>query len=158
MTATTVPVIPKAATDERLARRSPLTRLMIRPEFGALTGAIVVFALFAWQGGDTWLSWQGTKTYVETAALLGVSALAVALLMIGGEFDLSSGVIVGTTGMFTALFSVHAGWNVGVAMLVSLAIAVAVGVLNGVMVVARGCRASSSRSACSSPCRDSTCG
>jgi simple sugar transport system permease protein len=136
MTATTAPVIPKAATDERLARRSPLTRLMIRPEFGALAGAIVVFALFTWQGGDTWLSWQGTKTYVETAALLGVSALAVALLMIGGEFDLSSGVIVGTTGMFTALFSVHAGWNVGVSMLVSLAIAVAVGVLNGVMVVA----------------------
>ena len=55
--------------------------------------------------------------------------------MIGGEFDLSSGVIVGTTGMFTALFSVHAGWNVVVSMLVSLLIAVAIGVLNGVMVV-----------------------
>jgi simple sugar transport system permease protein len=129
-----VPVIPRAATDERLARRSLLTRLLIRPEFGALAGAIVVFALFAWQGGETWLSWQATKTYVETAALLGVSALAVALLMIGGEFDLSSGVIVGTTGMFTALFSVHSGWNVIVAMLVSLAIAVAVGALNGTMV------------------------
>jgi simple sugar transport system permease protein len=103
-----------------------------------LTGAIVVFALFAWQGGETWLSWQGTKTYLETAALLGISALAVALLMIGGEFDLSSGVIVGTTGMFTAMFSVHAGWNVVVAMLVSLAIAVAIGVLNGVMVVLSG--------------------
>jgi simple sugar transport system permease protein len=135
MTAATMPVVPKAATDDRLARRSLLTRLMIRPEFGALAGAIVVFALFAWQGGDTWLSWQATKTYVETAALLGVSALSVALLMIGGEFDLSSGVIVGTTGMFTALFSVHSGWNVIVAMLVSLAIAVAVGALNGTMVV-----------------------
>jgi simple sugar transport system permease protein len=129
-----MPVVPKAATDDRLARRSPLTRLMIRPEFGALAGAIVVFALFAWQAGDTWLSWQATKTYVETASLLGVSALAVALLMIGGEFDLSSGVIVGTTGMFTAMFSVHSGWNVIVAMLVSLAIAIFVGVLNGTMV------------------------
>jgi simple sugar transport system permease protein len=55
--------------------------------------------------------------------------------MIGGEFDLSSGVIVGTTGMFTALFAVHAGWNVGVSMLVSLAIAVGIGALNGVMVI-----------------------
>ena len=44
MTAATVPLIPKAATDERLARRSPLIRLMIRPEFGALAGAIVVLA------------------------------------------------------------------------------------------------------------------
>ena len=158
MTAATVPLIPKAATDERLARRSPLIRLMIRPEFGALAGAIVVFALFAWQAGDTWLSWQGTKTYVETAALLGVSALSVALLMIGGEFDLSSGVIVGTTGMFTAMFAVQQGLHVVVAMLVSLVIAVAIGVLNGVMVVVSGCRASSSRSACSSPSRASTCG
>jgi simple sugar transport system permease protein len=135
MTTATAPVIPTAATDERLARRSTLTRIMIRPEFGALAGAIVVWLLFAWQAGDTWLSWQGTKTYVEVAALYGVSALAVALLMIGGEFDLSSGVIVGTTGMFTALFSVHAGWNVGVSMLVSLAIAVGIGALNGVMVI-----------------------
>jgi simple sugar transport system permease protein len=135
MTTAAVPVIPKAATDERLARRSLLTRLMIRPEFGALAGAIVVWLLFAWQGGDTWLSWQGTKTYVETAALYGVSALAVALLMIGGEFDLSSGVIVGTTGMFTGIFAVHTGWPVGIAMLASLAIAVGIGALNGAMVV-----------------------
>ena len=94
---------------------------MIRPEFGALAGAVVVWLLFAWQAGDTWLSWQGTATYLDAAALYGVSALAVALLMIGGEFDLSSGVIVGTTGMFAGLFAVHAGWHVGVSLLVSLA-------------------------------------
>ncbi|MGH9138553.1 MAG: hypothetical protein ACRD0G_16155, partial [Acidimicrobiales bacterium] len=58
---------PSAVTDERLARRPLWIKLMIRPEFGALAGAIVVWLLFAWQGGDTWLSWQGTKTYVETA-------------------------------------------------------------------------------------------
>src|SRR5262245_237617 len=138
MTAATVPLIPKAATDERLARRSPLVRLMIRPEFGALAGAIVVWLLFAWQAGDTWLSWRGTATYVETAALYGVSALAVALLMIGGEFDLSSGVMVGVTGMFAGLFAVHAEWHVAISIIVALVIAVLIGVLNGVMVVRSG--------------------
>ena len=138
MTTTAVPVVPKSATDERLSRRSPLIRLMIRPEFGALAGAIVVWLLFAWQGGDTWLSWQGTATYLDRAALYGVSALAIALLMIGGEFDLSSGVIVGTTGMFAGLFAVHAGWHLGVSLLVSLLIAVGIGVLNGAMVVKSG--------------------
>ncbi len=44
MTTATVPSIPKAATDERLARRRRCVRLMIRPEFGALAGAIVVLA------------------------------------------------------------------------------------------------------------------
>jgi simple sugar transport system permease protein len=134
-TASVAPSIPKAATDERLAQRSLVTRLLIRPEFGALAGAIVVWLLFAWQGGDTWLSWQGTKTYVETSALYGVSALAVALLMIGGEFDLSSGVIVGTTGMFASIFAVHSGMPVWAALLVSLLIAAAIGALNGAMVV-----------------------
>jgi simple sugar transport system permease protein len=135
LTAATVPIVPKAATDERLAQRSLLTRLLIRPEFGSLAGAIVVWLLFAWQGGNTWLSWRGTATYLDDAALLGVSSLAVALLMIGGEFDLSSGVIIGTSGMFTALFAVHSGWHVGVSMLVSLLIVIGIGVLNGAMVV-----------------------
>ena len=135
MTSVAVPVIPKAPTDERLTRTSPIVKLMIRPEFGALAGAIIVFALFAWQGGEVWLSWQGTKTYLETSALYGVSALAVALLMIGGEFDLSSGVIVGTTGMFTAIFAVHSGWHVSIAIVASLVIALVIGAINGIMVV-----------------------
>ena len=135
MTTAVVPVIPKAPIDERLARTSPIVRFMIRPEFGALAGAVIVWLLFAWQGGDVWLSWQGTATYLDTSSLYGVSALAVALLMIGGEFDLSSGVIVGTTGMFASLFAVHAGWHVGISIIGSLLVAVAIGVLNGVMVV-----------------------
>jgi simple sugar transport system permease protein len=134
-TAGAMPAIPKVPTDERVARRSLLTRLLIRPEFGAVTGAIVVWLLFAWQAGSTWMSWQGTKTYLEASALLGLSALAVALLMIGGEFDLSSGVLVGTSGMFAALFAVHAGWHVIVSMVFSLLIAIGIGTLNGVMVV-----------------------
>jgi simple sugar transport system permease protein len=138
MTTTTIPVVPADVPDERLSRRSPFVRLMIRPEFGAIAGAAVVWLLFAWQAGDTWLSWQGTATYLDRAALYGVSALAIALLMIGGEFDLSSGVIVGTTGMFAGLFAVHAGWHVGISLLVSLLIAVAIGVLNGAMVVKSG--------------------
>ena len=57
-----------AVTDERLARMSLWKRFMIRPEFGALAGALVVWLLFAWQAGDVWLSWQGTATYLDTAA------------------------------------------------------------------------------------------
>ena len=135
MTTASAPAIPNAPVDERLARSSPLTRLFIRPEFGALAGAIVVWALFAWQAGDVWLSWPGTVTYVDTSALYGLTALAVALLMIGGEFDLSSGVMTGTTGMFAGLFAVHSGVHVVLALVLSLLIAAAIGVMNGVMVV-----------------------
>ena len=125
-------------TDERLARTSLWKRLLIRPEFGALAGAVVVWLLFASQARDVWLSWQGTATYLDVSAAFGLTAIAVALLMIGGEFDLSAGVMTGTTGMFTALFAVHSGLNVWLAMLLSLVIALGIGFLNGYMIVKSG--------------------
>lgn len=124
--------------DERLARTSLLRRLMIRPEFGALVGAIVVWVLFATQAGKVWLSWLGTANYVDVSALYGLTALAVALLMIGGEFDLSAGVMTGTSGMFAGLFAVHTGMPVALALVVSLALCLVIGFLNGFMVVKSG--------------------
>lgn len=135
MTSATLSELPAAPVDERLARSSPVIRFLIRPEFGALVGAVVVWALFAWQARSVWLSWSGTATYVDTSASFGLTALAVALLMIGGEFDLSSGVMTGTAGMFAGLFAVHAGVHVGVALVLSLLLAATIGVINGVMVV-----------------------
>jgi simple sugar transport system permease protein len=134
----TTATVTTPSRDERLARTSLTRKLLIRPEFGALAGAIVVWLLFASQARTVWLSWLGTSTYVETSALYGLSALGVALLMIGGEFDLSTGVMVGTTGMFCALFSVHSGFNVIISLVLSLIIAMAIGFLNGYMVVRSG--------------------
>jgi simple sugar transport system permease protein len=124
--------------DERLGRQTWWKRLMVRPEFGALAGAIVVWVLFFTQARSVWFSWGGTSTYLDTAALYGLSAIAIAMLMIGGEFDLSSGVMVGTAGMFAGLFSVHTGLNLWLAMALSLAICLTIGFLNGVMVVRSG--------------------
>jgi simple sugar transport system permease protein len=138
MTATATAADVVHTTDERLARMTVWKRLMIRPEFGALAGAVVVWLLFAWQGGDTWLSWAGTSNYLSVSALYGLTAVAVALLMIGGEFDLSSGVMTGMTGMFAGIFAVHTGINVWLAMGLSLLIALFVGFLNGFMVVRSG--------------------
>jgi len=132
------PPATRPVADERLARQTLWKRFLTRPEFGALAGALVVWLLFAWQAKDTWLTWGGTATYLDTAALFGLSAIPVALLMIGGEFDLSSGVMVGTAGMFTGLFAVHSGFNFWLAMALSLVICLAIGFLNGFMVIKSG--------------------
>jgi simple sugar transport system permease protein len=124
--------------DERITGQPMWKRLMIRPEFGALAGAIVVWLLFATQAREVWLSWGGTATYLDTSALYGLSAVAIAVLMIGGEFDLSSGVMIGTSGMFAGLFSVHSGLNLWPAMGLSLVLCLAIGFLNGYMVVKSG--------------------
>src|SRR5205814_702151 len=79
-----------------------------------------------------------TATYLQVAAELGIMAVAVALLMIGGEFDLSIGSILGATGMIVAALSVQFNWNIWFAIPVALAFALVVGFVNGYMVLKTG--------------------
>ncbi|MEV0414341.1 ABC transporter permease [Streptomyces sp. NPDC050448] len=137
--ATATPATPQrgSAPDERLARRGPLGRLLLRPELGALLGALLVFTFFSAVTGQ-FLSPLGAATWLDDSATLGIVAVAVALLMIGGEFDLSAGVMTASTALVTALLSVELGWNVWLALLVSLAFALGVGALNGWLVMRTG--------------------
>jgi simple sugar transport system permease protein len=119
---------------ESVPRPSLVHRLIVRPEIGAVLGAAAVFVFFS-LATDKFLSPLGIATWLDDASSLGIVAVAVALLMIGGEFDLSAGVMTASTALVTALLAVHAGWNVWVALLVSLVFALAVGALNGWLVV-----------------------
>jgi simple sugar transport system permease protein len=122
-------------TDERIVETGLLTRLLRRPELGALTGAIVVWIFFAIVAPQAWLSLRGTATYLEVAANLGIVAVPVALLMIGGEFDLSVGSMVGMSGAIMAILAAVAGWPIWLGAIVALIVALFVGWLNGTMVV-----------------------
>nr|BFE79009.1 ABC transporter permease [Planobispora longispora] len=124
----------KAGTDERLASTGLARRLLIRPELGAVVGAIVVFVFFASQS-ETFRSANGVANWLDPASTLGIMAVAIALLMIGGEFDLSAGVLTGTTGLITVILSTRYGLPVWAAMLVALVAALLVGFLNGMIVV-----------------------
>ena len=78
--------------DERVRKVSGLSRLLSRPEVGAIIGAILVWVFFAFVAFDnSFVSWATTASILNRAAPLGVLAVVVALLMIGGEFDLSIG-------------------------------------------------------------------
>ncbi len=129
-----------AARDERITYRGPLRRWLISPEIGALIGTVVVWA-FLWGNGQTFGTSGTTLNWLDVAAPYGIMATAVALLMIGGEFDLSAGVMTGGTAMTIGLFSrffmgdgVHIGW----AILVAFAAAAAVGWFNGYLVIRTG--------------------
>ncbi|RDI69366.1 ABC transporter permease [Nocardia pseudobrasiliensis] len=116
---------------------SLLNRMIVRPEIGSALGALVVFLFFSIIT-DRFLSALGVATWLDDASTLGIMAVAVAMLMIGGEFDLSAGVMTASTALVTALLAVHAGWNVWLALLVSLLFALAVGALNGWVVMRTG--------------------
>src|SRR3984893_11460374 len=103
---------PGLPVDERLAGTGVLRGLLVRPEMGALAGSIAVWLFFAAVAGrNGFLTLPGTATYLQVAAELGILAVAVALLMIGGEFDLSVGSILGATGMIVSALAVQFGWN-----------------------------------------------
>lgn len=130
---------PAAAPDERLAYRGPIQRLLIRPEIGALIGAAVIWVFF-WAVTEVFGTVAGVNNYLDVSATLGIMSVAVAMLMIGGEFDLSSGAMTGATGMLVVLLVKEtgefggAGLPATIAIPLTLAAALAIGWANGTMV------------------------
>jgi simple sugar transport system permease protein len=125
--------------DERLARSPLARRLMARPELGAVAGTILVFVFFAIVARGTGMfSALGIVTFLEVAAQLGIIAVAAALLMIGGEFDLSVGSMIGASGIVLALPATLWGWPLWLCILLAFVVAAIVGWINGTIVVRTG--------------------
>ena len=126
------------AADERLVRISRLTRALQRPELGALLGAIAIFLIFAGfdsTAGHLWLTQTGLAAWTQQAAFFGIMSVPVGLLMIGGEFDLSTGVMTGATAIVTGLLVGRLHWNAWLAIAATFAFAALIGLLNGYIVV-----------------------
>src|SRR3989440_3338934 len=128
-----------AITGGRTLRANPLRRLLVRPELGAVIGSVAVWIFFAIVAGNYgFLSILGTSSYLSVSAELAIQAVPVALLMIGGEFDLSVGSTVGATGMMIAILTAQYGWSVWAAIVAALIFAVLIGTLNGYLVLRTG--------------------
>jgi simple sugar transport system permease protein len=124
-------------TDERLISRSPLARLLIRPDIGAFIGALAVFFAFAYFArAVNWIGDPGIAAgWTDQASQYGIVAVPVALLMIGGEFDLSAGVMIGSSGLLLGYLATHAHMNIWPAILLVLLFGACVGLVNGITVV-----------------------
>ncbi len=108
--------------------------LIRRPEAGALIGTLGVFAFFAVFGGADFMSAGGAASWLNVAAELGIIAIPVGLLMIAGELDLSVGSVLAASSMTLAIVSGHWGAPMIVGILLALAVGVATGLVNGVLV------------------------
>ncbi len=135
MTTKVVDTVPR---DERVAEVGLVRGFFRRPEVGAIIGAVVVWIFFALVASENWTTLTGLARILDPASTLGIMAIAVALLMIAGEFDLSTGVMTGTAGLVAGLLSSRLGWNFWPAAFAALLFALAVGYLNGFMVIKTG--------------------
>jgi simple sugar transport system permease protein len=118
------------AADERVAKRNPLQKLLGRPEVGALVGAIVLFVFFALVS-STFTQPNALATILYGSSTIGIMAVGVSLLMIGGEFDLSTGVAVISSALTASMFSWYFSTNVWVGVLLALLVSLGIGFING---------------------------
>jgi len=124
------------AIDDRLAPTSRMTRLLRRPELGALAGTVLVIAIFAvFAGGTGLFTARGLVNVLQISAELGILAAPVALLMIGGEFDLSIGSTIGFAGVVIGMGATEFGLPLWVAILVAFGFAMVIGYLNGILLI-----------------------
>ncbi|MDG4824900.1 ABC transporter permease [Asanoa sp. WMMD1127] len=126
-----------ATRDDRVAGRSLGARLFSRPEVGSLVAAVVIFLLFM-AVAEPFRNVANIGTILYGASTIGMMAVPVALLMVGGEFDLSAGVAVTTAGLSGTLLAWNFGLNVWVGVLLSLVLAVAIGAFNGWLLLRTG--------------------
>jgi len=97
----------------------------------------VIFAFF-YAVAPTFRTLPAASTYLYASSTIGIVAVGVALLMIGGEFDLSSGVQVTTSALCSAILCFELSLNMWVGVVVSLVVALGIGFINGWLVVRTG--------------------
>jgi simple sugar transport system permease protein len=135
----TVETVPRTAQDERLATVGTVARALQRPEIGSLLGVVAVFTLFVVTANgfsETGFgSVTGAARWTDEASNIGIMAVPVALLMIGGEFDLSAGVMVGSSGLLLGLLITEMDMGIWPAIGLVLLFGMTIGFVNGMLVM-----------------------
>ena len=131
------PVTPAPiGADERIRRESRFGHILNRPEFAAISGTVLVFAVFGFAaGGSGMFNLDGIMNWSQVSAYLGLLAVGACLLMIAGEFDLSIGSMIGFAGMMVAIPTVYFHWPISLAILFAFAGSMLLGAVNGYLVM-----------------------
>jgi simple sugar transport system permease protein len=140
MSSTPVKTDPTPSAPAEASNRVTLgwsNRLLARPEIGALVAAIVIFIFFLIVA-PAFRTPAAFFTVLYQSSTIGIVAVGVGMLMIGGEFDLSAGVLVTTAGLFNAMFCYQLGINLWVGAVLSLVLCLAIGFVNGYLVMRTG--------------------
>lgn len=126
------------SVDERIKTESFFASLMKRPELGAIAGLVLISTFFFMTADSSMFTLSGIMNFMTPASQLGILAIAAAMLMIGGEFDLSIGSMVAFAGMIFGACVVNFGLPLIFAIPITLACAAMIGAVNGQIVIRTG--------------------
>jgi simple sugar transport system permease protein len=123
----------------RVRKVSTISKLLKRPELGALSGAILVYIIFYVLARDSGMfTVKGIVEILQVSAEIGILAAAASLLMIAGEFDLSMGSMIGFAGVVIGLAATVYHFPLFLAIALSFCACAAIGALNGWLTVKTG--------------------
>jgi simple sugar transport system permease protein len=128
---------PSSGGGPRKGTTVKLRRLLLRSELSAIAGCVFAFIVFS-LATPLFLSHDTFIPATSLAAQYGIVAVGVTLLMIGGQFDLSVGAIVGLTGWAMYFFGQQLNLGPLLTIVLSLAFGTSLGFLNGAIVVRTG--------------------
>ena len=129
---------PEVVQDERVKAESGFSKVMKRPELGAMAGFLLVAIFFAIFANPVMFTLAGVKNWMEPSAQLGILAIGAALLMIAGEFDLSIGSMIAFAGFVFGVLVLYAGLPLIIAIPLTFLAAAIIGFVNGQIVLKTG--------------------
>ena len=102
-------------------------------DFGVLVAALVI-AIFFSIATPVFLTPYNLFNLLRQTAQLGIIAMAMTMLIVSGEFDLSVGAIYAVVGVVTGLLASKAGMNIWVSGAIGVAAGLLLGFLNGLLI------------------------
>ncbi|HOX32946.1 MAG TPA: ABC transporter permease [Spirochaetales bacterium] len=102
-------------------------------DFGVVAAALLIAAFFSLTS-PVFLTAYNFFNLLRQTAGLGIVAMAMTVLIVSGEFDLSVGAIYAVTGVVTGLATKSLGLNIWLSAVLGLSSAMLLGLLNGLLV------------------------
>ena len=109
------------------------SRIVLGRDIGVLIAAILI-AVFFTIASPVFLTAYNFFNLLRQTAQLGIIAMAMTMLIISGEFDLSVGAIYAVTGVVTGILVKNMGFNIWPAALIGFLTALLLGFVNGTLI------------------------
>jgi ribose transport system permease protein len=117
-------------------RRSPLKWKQFHPRnIGVVYLLILIWVIFSLWVPDTWFMWLTHRSVLNQNAILVVVALGLVIPLSAGVFDLSIAGGISASSVIVGWGMTEAGWSPPQAIAVALVFGLAIGALNGFLVV-----------------------
>jgi ribose transport system permease protein len=113
-------------------RSTPWSRFWAVPASRALAALILVLVLgFVFNADGAFFKLGTHRDALRQAAVFGILACGLTLVIVSGGIDLSVGSLVGLVAVTFSLMSIHWGWSPWISVPASLALGAACGALSG---------------------------